>query len=143
MRRLPSTNNQAGFTLIELVVVIVILGILAATALPKFVSIQSDAQLAAIQGVAGAISSASAVNYGVYLANTAKGVAISNTSGAISTALNAILAGGMPAGYSVTGATSVACGTGQSGGSSMALTISNSTFATGSGSATATLICTG
>lgn len=56
-------QNQGGFTLIELVMVIVILGVLAATALPKFVDLKSDAQLAAIQGTAGGLSSASAINY--------------------------------------------------------------------------------
>ena len=54
---------QKGFTLIELVVVIVILGILAATALPKFVDLSSDARTSVIKGVAGSMASANALIY--------------------------------------------------------------------------------
>lgn len=49
--------KQQGFTLIELIIVIVILGILAVTAAPKFIDIQSDARESTLQGVVGAMKS--------------------------------------------------------------------------------------
>ncbi len=57
-RSMKIKANQQGFTLIELVVVIVILGILAVTAAPKFIDLTGDARTATLEGVAGSLESA-------------------------------------------------------------------------------------
>lgn len=56
-------KKQAGFTLIELVIVIIILGILAVTAAPKFLNLQDDAKTAAASGVLAAVQSSSQLVY--------------------------------------------------------------------------------
>lgn len=56
-------KKQAGFTLIELVIVIIILGILAVTAAPKFLNLQDDAKKSAAQGVQAAVSSSAQLVY--------------------------------------------------------------------------------
>ena len=56
-------KRSAGFTLIELIIVIVILGILAVTAAPKFINFSSDARKSTVTAMAGAVKSASAMTY--------------------------------------------------------------------------------
>lgn len=66
-------KRQGGFTLIELVVVIVILGILAVTAAPKFLNLQGDARASSLQGLKGAMSGAAGIVYGKAAINGVEG----------------------------------------------------------------------
>lgn len=60
--------KHSGFTLIELVIVIVILGILAAAALPRFSDLSTDARISAVNGLAGSLRSAASIAHATQLA---------------------------------------------------------------------------
>ncbi|WP_455229928.1 prepilin-type N-terminal cleavage/methylation domain-containing protein [Geopseudomonas aromaticivorans] len=73
-------QKQKGFTLIELVVVIVILGVLAAVALPRFMNATEDAHSAAVSGTGGALAAGVALVRSQWELNRAKGVATPHTN---------------------------------------------------------------
>jgi MSHA pilin protein MshA len=97
-------NNQRGFTLMELIIVIVIIGILAAIAIPRYVDMSNQAKVGAVNGLTGALRSAANVAYADYLLNTYGSTAninattilattyMSDTGGAVATATNVITA---------------------------------------------------
>ena len=134
-------KRQQGFTLIELIVVIVILGILAATALPRFVNFQADAAAAAIQGVAGAVTSAATINYSTFQISTGRATAISSTD-ACDTLIKGktgLVGGALPSGYSI--ASDGNC-TNAASGDTKSCVITTTQGGTPY-SASATVICTG
>jgi MSHA pilin protein MshA len=105
-------EKQSGFTFIELVVVIILIGILSVTAVPKFIDLSDEAGSAAISNIAGTIESASALNHAVDIAQeagltttdvpqTVNACTLANVNVLLSNPLNAT-------DYTVTGAATIA-----------------------------------
>jgi MSHA pilin protein MshA len=127
-------SHQKGFTLIELVVVIVILGILSAVALPRFINLSGEAAEAAAKGVAGAISSATAINYAARKVSATAGAGPILSCANASASAATLLAGGLPAGYTLTG------GAGCTDGNADTCTVTN-TNVTPNRTADAVIVC--
>ncbi len=122
---MSSKVKQGGFTLIELVVVITILGILAAFAVPRFASLEGQARLAATQSIGGSVRSGAALAHALWLAQgdptsttvTMEGNTITMSNGYPNAATIAdTLAENPPSGFTVTaGATTTFSKTNSSG----------------------------
>lgn len=86
-------RNEKGFTMIELVMVIVLLGILAAVAIPRYVDMQTEARRAAANGVLGAVRATGAINHAAYQLGQTPGLITTGTT------LVARMEGGLPSGW--------------------------------------------
>lgn len=95
---MKTLKNEKGFTLVELVLVIVVLGILAAFAVPKFIDITTNARQASVNGFAGGLRAAVAVVKTQYMVTGATGTSITMSDGTSVTVGNTGAALGVPVG---------------------------------------------
>jgi MSHA pilin protein MshA len=93
-------KQQSGFTLIELIMVIVVLGALAVTALPRYVDLAGEAEQGATDGVAGALAAGAAINFATCIAGSTPCIAF--TTGDDCVDLGPTLTGGLPGTHTIT-----------------------------------------
>lgn len=96
-----SKRQRNGFTLLELILVIVILGALAAVALPKFMDLSNDADWQTVRGVAKSITSASAINLAAKHAGNPSAIPLNFDGVCSDQTLSPLLNGGIPAAYEI------------------------------------------
>ena len=115
-------KQQSGFTLIELVVVIVLLGILGAAATAKFQDLSAEARAAAVQGLAAEMQSGSAINYAKNAVGTAStGIAVASCTDGENVLTTPLPGGGSGGGTYTIGGT----GTCTTDGDSLACTLTD------------------
>lgn len=123
-------SRQTGFTMIELIVVIVILGVLSAIALPKFINMRGDAEQAAADGVAGAAASAMNLNFsGCALTNNVVTANKCVLMSACSTVGSLLQGGVLPTGYaSAASGTAIGTTNGNTGLCQITKTVGTTTY---------------
>jgi MSHA pilin protein MshA len=106
------SKQNAGFTLIELIMVIVVLAALAVTAIPRYINLEAQAITGALNGIAGSLASGSAINFascraGAVAPNCLTGAAMANCTDVAAT----LVGGAVPTGYTISALALGASGT--------------------------------